>query len=211
MSQLKVTIKNPKYIHLRQRSGDLYYGCNQEWFGSSWQRQSGCGPSVASNILMYLHGSKAIQLPQEVNNRDDCIKFMEEVWNHVTPTERGVNTLELFCNGVKKYLHTQGYDLECFSLEIPNKRTERPSLNTVVEFIAKGLQSESPVAFLNLSNGMVANLDRWHWVTIVGLEADHDNGRVSAEIFDAGQAFAIDLKLWYETTTLGGGFVYFKG
>jgi len=47
-------------------------------------------------------------------------------------------------------------------------------------------------------------------VTIVGLKTDQDNSRVFAEIFDGGKAFEIDLKLWYETTTLGGGFVFFK-
>ena len=95
-------------------------------------------------------------------------------------------------------------------MDIPDKRMSRPALSSVVDFIAKGLDSDCPIAFLNLSNGKVSNLDRWHWVTIVGLETDQDNNHVSAQIFDGGKEFEIDLKLWYETTTLSGGFVFFE-
>ncbi|MFZ5975691.1 MAG: hypothetical protein ACOYU3_09905 [Bacillota bacterium] len=165
---------------------------------------------MATNILLYLHGAGIISLQKKVENKADCIRLMETLWDHVTPTEKGVHTLDRFCNGVKEYVQTLRAGLKCRALDIPNKRMPRPALSTVVSFIAKGLDSDCPVAFLNLSNGKVKNLDRWHWVTIVSLETGPDNENVSAKIFDGGKAFEIDLKLWYETTTLGGGFVFFK-
>ena len=30
------------------------YGCNQEWYRTVRQQQSGCGPAVASNLVFYL-------------------------------------------------------------------------------------------------------------------------------------------------------------
>ena len=57
------------------------------------------------------------------------------------------------------------------------------------------------MAFLNLHNGKVRELDWWHWVTITALE----DGR--ADLLDSGKALTIDFRLWYETTKRRGGFV----
>ena len=65
------------------------------------------------------------------------------------------------------------------------------------------------MAFLNLCNGEEKNLDRWHWVTIISLEYAKDKNQVLANILDEGVIKKISLSLWYHTTTLGGGFVYF--
>lgn len=205
-----LSLKNPEYFLLSENSKDTVCGCDQEWFGSCWQRRAGCGPSVATNVVLYLHGAGSIRLEEKVESKTDCIGLMETLWRYVTPSEKGVNTLGRFCGGVKKYAKSRGTSLECRTLDIPMKRMSRPALPSVVDFIEKGLDSDCPVAFLNLSNGKVSNLDSWHWVTIVGLETDKVHDRVSAQILDGGKAFGIDLKLWYETTTLGGGFVFFE-
>ena len=57
------------------------------------------------------------------------------------------------------------------------------------------------MAFLNLHNGRVKELDYWHWVTITALED------TTAVILDSGSALRIDLRLWYETTKRRGGYV----
>lgn len=204
------SLRNPDSIHILDNSGNIFFGCDQEWFKSHWQRLSGCGPSVASNLLLYLHRAKCISLPVDVNNQSDCIKLMEVVWSHVTPTLKGIYMLQQFYNGVHSFTQAHGYSLEGFSLDIPKKNTERPVLSAIVDFIAEGLLHDCPVAFLNLSNGMVSNLDKWHWVTIVALKTDQNNSYVFAKVYDAAESIIIDLKLWYETTSLGGGFVFFK-
>lgn len=204
------SLRNPDSIHILDNSGNIFFGCDQEWFKSHWQRLSGCGPSVASNLLLYLHRAKCISLPVDVNNQSDCIKFMEVVWSHVTPTRKGIYKLEQFYKGVHSFAQAHGYNLEGFSLDIPKKSTERPEMSAIVDFIADGLLHDCPIAFLNLSNGMVSNLDQWHWVTIVSLKTDLNNSHVFAKIYDAAQSIIIDLKLWRETTSLGGGFVFFK-
>ena len=79
----------------------------------------------------------------------------------------------------------------------------------VVYFLEGALHQDSPVAFLNLCNGDENNLEPWHWVTIISLEYSEDGKCVFIEILDEGLIKKIDLLLWYDTTTYGGGFVYF--
>jgi len=67
---------------------------------------------------------------------------------------------------------------------------------------------DAPIAFLNLNNGKVHNLEAYHWVLITGLDLSHPS-IVLAHILDGGVPLIIDLSLWLETTTSSGGFVYF--
>jgi len=78
-----------------------------------------------------------------------------------------------------------------------------------LSFLEGGLIKDAPIAFLNLCNGQVKNLDPWHWVTIISLEYAENGKSASIKILDEGLIKKIDLALWYDTTTLGGGFVYF--
>lgn len=80
-------------------------------------------------------------------------------------------------------------------------RTKRPDYVTVSAFLTAALRADCPVAFLNLHQGKVKELDWWHWVTIIALD-----GR-RATLLDSGKELEIDLVLWLETTRRRGGFV----
>lgn len=198
----------PEKIHIEDREGNTWRGCDQEWFSSHWQRLAGCGPCVVSNIMLYLYKEGLADLPLEVADKDGFIKLMEAVWEHVTPTTRGIHMSELLCRGAMGFAEAYGLKITCNSLDIGKRKSERPELKAVADFIAEGLEKNLPVAFLNLSNGAVRNLDQWHWVTIVALKREGGDESVTADIYDGGMQKTVDLKLWYETTTLGGGFVY---
>jgi len=210
LNQITYSLRSPENLHIIDDSGKVSYGCNQKWYGKVRQRMSGCGPTAATNLMLYLFKAKIINLPFEVENKYDCTMFMEDVWRYVTPGARGTNRLDMFYNGLDKFNRIYRNDLRHFYLDIPEKKSDRPDVADMVRFIADGLNNECPVAFLNLSNGKVENLDRWHWVIIVEIETDKDNSYVSAKIYDGPYCEIIDLKLWLETTTLDGGFVYFK-
>lgn len=207
---MKFSLSKPENIHIADDFGNISFGCDQKWFGSFWQRMAGCGTIVASTILLYMHKSKRITLPKDVNCKSDCVTLIDDVWRFVTPTTRGISTIKHFRDGMYKLTQAYGYSIECSSLDIPKKKGLRPPLSSIVDFVSQGLVLDCPIAFLNLSNGKVKNLDEWHWVTIVSLETDKNNENVIAEIYDGEKSIIIDLKLWNETTTLGGGFVYFK-
>ena len=50
----------------------------------------------------------------------------------------------------------------------------------MINFVRLGLDQDCPVAFLNLSNGRLTNLDSWHWVTITGLLADSSESTIDS-------------------------------
>jgi hypothetical protein len=210
MEKKTYSLLKPDIFHMVDESGKTFFGCDQKWYRSFWQRMAGCGPSVASNLLYYMHKSQSVVLPFDLDCQSDCVGLMESVWKHVTPGTQGLNTIRKFCDGMHGFADENNYEFECFSLEYPKKAKDRPELTTVVKFIAEGLLLDCPVAFLNLASGSVKALDDWHWVTIVSLDVEDENQHISAKIYDGAQSIDIDLKAWCETTTLGGGFVYFK-
>ena len=200
---IKISIKNPEYLEiLDDITSDKYYGCNQEWYKKPWQRMAGCGPTVASNIILYSKNNVGI-------SKNDSISIMDEMWKHVTPTMKGVNTTNIFYNGLLSYAKSKGLTLLYDAVDIPKKKEMRPTFERIISFIKISLENDVPLAFLNLCNGEEKCLDKWHWVTVTSLEYEEDLNCASIEIVDESIKKTIDLKLWYNTTTLGGGFVSF--
>ncbi|HAQ39724.1 MAG TPA: hypothetical protein DCM73_02085, partial [Clostridiales bacterium] len=140
----------------------------------------------------------------------DSIKLMDEMWEHVTPTMKGINSTNIFYDGLVSYAESSGKHLLYDAVDVPKKKEMRPPLNKVISFIKDSLDKDIPIAFLNLCNGEEKFLDKWHWVTLVSMEYKGDLSTVTAEILDEGMKKSIDLLLWYNTTTLGGGFVSFS-
>jgi hypothetical protein len=187
-----------------------YYGCNQEWYATERQRLTGCGPTAVCNIIWYLnHIQPAFGLNQNCSSKEKSLSFMEEIWEFVTPTREGIPTTRMFYESVMAYTKAKGLHVEYRFCDVPKKKSLRPKLMDVVYFLEEALGQDSPVAFLNLCNGDEQNLEPWHWVTIISLEYSADEKSVTIDILDEGLIKKIDLLLWYNTTTQGGGFVYF--
>lgn len=199
----RVFVQSCGWLAIRDGDGTVYQGADQDWFPRQIQRWSGCGPTTAALALSYLAARPAFSplWPQRCMEREPFARFMCQVWDYVTPGAHGLNRPELFQAGVEAFARDRGVALRPQVLEIPAARTRRPSFEAVSAFVGEGLQADCPVAFLNLSNGKVADLDRWHWVTIAGLDGP------TAHILDSGRAFPIDLALWHETSKKRGGFV----
>ena len=185
------------------------YGCDQRWFATERQRSSGCGPSVASSILLYLNRLRSVS-DKELFCKNKCTEFMEEVWEYVTPKEKGIHTTEMFCESLQSYVLSKGLKLEFFSCDIPEEESARPSISEITFFLKSAFLKDIPVAFLNLCNGSEENLDRWHWVTVISMEYEESEESVIIRFLDEGIIKTINLALWRDTTTLGGGFVYFS-
>jgi hypothetical protein len=139
--------------------------------------------------------------------KEEALLMMQELWRLVTPGIMGVHLLSQFTKGVEAFLPKVPYALKEQTLKIAKAKGERPSLANVVDFLVSSFEADSPVAFLNLSKGALPNLDEWHWVTLVGVEQQGEGERVYATLYDASLTWKIDLGLWLETTTRGGGFV----
>lgn len=190
-----------------QESGRVFYGCNQDWYSKSRQRRAGCGPSSFSNILLYLFHDEykdTAHVPKE-----DAMQLMEEIWQYITPTLLGVFSTEIFVQGALEYTEKNRIPLDYAVLNIAGEGYLRPSLEEIVRFIESGLNKGVPIAFLNLCSGQAKNIDRWHWMTVVSLEKNEDGNEMKLGFVDNGEIRETDLKVWYETTTMGGGLVYF--
>ena len=79
-----------------QPTGRVYLGYDQEWYGTECQRLSGCGPTTVCNLLWYLSRTRpAFGLDRKLAGKKDLQAFMEDVWQYVTPTRRGIPTTRL--------------------------------------------------------------------------------------------------------------------
>ena len=148
-------------------------------------------------------------MSQDCSSKEKSISFMEEIWAFVTPSTEGIPTTRMLYESVMAYAETKGLNVTYRVCDVPEKKASRPALTDVIRFLEKALLKDAPVAFLNLCNGDAANLEPWHWVTVVSLEYREDGKSAFIEILDEGLIKRIDLALWCDTTTLGGGFVYF--
>jgi len=200
---IKSTIHNPENLYIHDKGGGFVYGSDQEWYPTLWQRRAGCGPTTASNLMLYFQQKQNPRLLE----KEEALLMMQELWRLVTPGIMGVHLLSQFTKGVEAFLPKVPYALKEQTLKIAKAKGERPSLANVVDFLVSSFEADSPVAFLNLSKGALPNLDEWHWVTLVGVEQQGEGERVYATLYDASLTWKIDLGLWLETTTRGGGFV----
>ena len=190
------------------RTGQTWLGHDQEWYGTPWQRLAGCGPTTACNLFRYLAPALPADAARAMRpDRADALAFMEEVWGTVTPTRHGMSTTQRFFTTALAFAAAQGWPLVHRVLNVPAPRSRRPALDAVAAFLDAALAQELPVAFLNLCNGDEANLDEWHWVTIIALTRGDPGQPLLADVLDSGTVKPIDLGMWHRSTTRGGGFV----
>jgi len=175
------------------------YGVSQEWYATRWQQQAGCGPSVATNLILFLDN--------QPKTKQQAIDLMHKVWDYITPSFGGVNTTKKFYGGLSNYGTDNDRDWNYEFCDVKMNKNDRPSLNVIKDFIIKGL-NKSPVAWLNLDSGKARQIDSWHWMTIYGIYEDI-NQQTIIKILDNGNCIECDLSIWYNSTKIGGGFVYF--
>lgn len=201
-------LKHLDYCTIVGPQGEGYRGADQEWYQEDWQRRAGCGPTTASLCLAYLsrtHGQWEKLSPKTPLFVETFLPYMEEVWGFVTPGPRGLDTLEAFGRGCTQFAQSRGCALGWTALGVPGRgEPDRPSPSQCAAFLRTALERDTPVGFLNYSNGAVDILDSWHWVPLIALK---EAEALTCTILDAGKEMDIDLGLWLATTSRGGGFV----
>jgi hypothetical protein len=205
----EMEIKHPEWLQI-EKDKLKWYGYDQDWYMTSFQRTRGCGPAAAAMLLLYLNKREAEPLPYRSHGISSITKVLENVWNFVTPGWLlGLNSTEKFCRGVEELVRHYGLNWQCHRLSVTAFRAKRASLSQAVKFVEAGIASNCPIAFLNLHKGQVAALESWHWIVLVALSYDASQNRYMATCYDGGRSMiTFDLGLWLETTRLGGGFVY---
>lgn len=202
----KITLIDDEIFKIKDDNSEkIYFSANQEWYHGERQRLAGCGPTTASMLIYYYNYKHSIIIPPLKSN---ILALMNEMWNFVTPEHRGIPTTSIFCEKLKKYIEKNNLGVTFNILDIPEDKNIRPNFSTLVNFLKTGLENDKPIAFLNLCSGAEENLDRWHWVILFSIEYDIDNNILYAYIFDENIIKKVNLELWLNSTSLGGGFVY---
>ena len=211
-------ILHPGALSVLLEDGSEAFGICQDWLPGKWKQLAGCGPCTAANILFYLSRrdpalaslcSAADDSARQLT-RAQSVEFVCDIWKDLAPGPKGVNTVGMFTQGALAFARRRGVELAVAELLIPGAGVGPRSLSECADFIEKGLKTDCPVAFLNLSNGAETALDNWHWVAIVSMRRDPDGRRVLVEFADNTEKKTADFSLWFDTTTRGGALAYFK-
>lgn len=200
----KYCIKNPTFLNIidKNTKNGISYGLTQEWYSDDYQVLAGCGATVATSILIYYEQQENFKFLKV----EDVLPKMEEFWKFLPPIKgKGVNSTELFYNGVLKYFKDKGIEIKYSFIDV--NINNKVSLEKIIEYLKKEIRNDRPLAFLNLCNGEEQNLDKWHWVT--AYEILEEEGAYFLNIFDDREIKKINLSLWYNTITNNGGFVTF--
>jgi hypothetical protein len=185
---------------------NIYYGGDQKWFSSrDFKKEAACGATTCANILNYFARTRedAAQLRlSDANNKDAFLGFMEDIYPFVKPGLVGIMPAD-FTKGAVEYAESRGIALTHDMLTVPAAKNKRPTPEAVARFVSAALADDLPVAFLNLSNGRVKNLDGYHWVTLTGIDTDS----MMIEIIDNGKKLDVNAAKWLKRSTMGGAFV----
>jgi hypothetical protein len=208
---IEVSVKNIKLFEiLDEEAAQTFYGGWQEWYSAWWKRAAGCGPTTVSNIMSYINRSRVrADIELAPLSKVDFQELMEDVWKYVTPGMQGIPSTAALNKGVLAYIASKNLNLVPEEMDITKKKKLRPAFSELLTFIGVSLSNDVPVAFLSLDKGDEALLDSWHWVTMLSLQYEEDGSAAFADVADEGKLLHVDLKKWFDTTGLGGGFVRF--
>ncbi|MDR2005653.1 MAG: hypothetical protein LBP78_00185, partial [Acidaminococcales bacterium] len=193
-----ISLKNLNLLEITDGGGKLCYGADQTWYEEYFQKRAGCGPTSAAHLIWYLAGARGgcAALCERAHGRDpakaEFLPLMQKLWAYVTPGPMGVNNTGIFARGAERYGADHGVPLTACVLPVPVLPSIRPSPEQVARFLTQALDDDLPAAFLNLSNGGLANLDSWHWVTLVAFSPDD----FCALMYDNGERKEINLREW---------------
>ena len=124
-------------------------GADQEWFGDEWQRKAGCAPTAAAMLVSYLAQTRPPCRPLYPSGsweRMDVTALMDELWAHVTPGKKGVNTLHLFTKGFAGFAAQKGVQISLRTLDIPRFKLARPTVDQCAAFLRSALEADGGLA-----------------------------------------------------------------
>jgi len=201
----KLMLTNPERLSIVLSNDKKYVGGSQKWFKRYWQRKSGCGPIAASNLIWYMMQKRKNQInDSEIKNvQSEYIDLIHEMFQCFKPGIKGINTSALFVQGILRFAQMKEYTIHPYILDVPRNKHDRPTADIVFDFISSGIREDSPVAFLNLSRGLLRELHNWHWMTILAIKPE-----MMIEISDYGKLNEVNISEWLDSSKLGGAFVY---
>ncbi|MDF2802848.1 MAG: hypothetical protein K0S61_2751 [Anaerocolumna sp.] len=209
---MNISIKSPEVFNIyNSLENKTYFGGNQEWYHKKWNKDSGCGPTSAANITAYLALTRERfrnLYPGKSMEQNEFAKHMEEMFHYITPGPMGVNSIDKYIDGFMNYVNEKEVELTPKNLSVDLCNYKKRDAKVLEEFVLEALSKDCPIAFLNLSKGAESKLQGWHWITITHARIEEDD--IIAIASDEGIKREFSLKLWYLTTKMHGGLIYFN-
>lgn len=198
-----LSIQAVEKLRIIDKQENISYGAQQDFYSSKWKQAAGCGPTAASNLILYEYRK---DLCEENPIHEESIRqIMNVMWKHITPGIMGVHVYHKFTKGISRYIKDNNLAFNVRHILIDKNKNKRIKLDELIYFLENSLSENHLVAFLNRHNGEEKLLDRWHWVVLYQIEVDENS--CTAIILDQGKKIEINLKLWLETTLDCGAFV----
>ncbi len=202
---MKAAILHPEWLDVQTLNG-VVKGYNQEWYGTEWQRISGCGPTTATTIVNYLFFRENLMQVEDYQSEETILPMMDRIWQYVQPRRGGgLFKARWFEEGLTAFFEENNYPYKAELLSIGIFSKGKSRADEVAQFVMEGLRDDVPVAFLNRHRGDELGLETWHWVPIIAME--EREGIYWGTVLDDGKSREFSLQSWLDTTMFGGGFV----
>lgn len=182
------------------------YGADQAWYKKKIHEVSGCGPTTAALITMYM----ATVFPQGCANlydyempakKDDFISHMTDVREFVKPGPFGLTDPKYFAAATRAYAKSKGVKI------ISQKISRSLSVGVAFGFVKKAIDEKYMPALLILKNPAEELSDfTWHWMAITG----YDDEKQTIYISTYAKEFELDFrKVWNQNKPYKTELVYF--
>lgn len=155
-----------------------HYGADQHWFRNKLHGMSGCGPTTAALITMYMAVSfapcAALYPYGQPVKKDDFITHMSEVREYVRPGAMGLTDASFFASSTREFAKSKGVELKSEILSRSLGHTE------AFEAIKIAIDKKLMPALLILRNPSIELDDfTWHWMAVTGYDDEQGSIFVS--------------------------------
>lgn len=195
------------FVPVTASNGGIYYGGWQSWLTdegvSKFYADRSCGVTAAANMFHYM--SENVSGKSNLYTRSGISKasfsaFQKDVYDYLSPAVWGIPNLTIMIDRVESFASAQGVNLSA------TRNSGTWNETNVRNYIAGGLNKESPVLLLTW-NSPIADLVA-HWVTVT-------------RIYDAGMGTKIitsnwaeketyDFSTWVNGSSMYKGVIYFE-
>jgi hypothetical protein len=158
--------------------GARHFGADQHWYTNKLHGLSGCGPTTAALIMMYMAAKhpccSALYQYGYPAEKNDFIAHMDSVRQYVRPGAMGLTDAGYFASSTAEFAKPKGVQLN--SKVLPRDAHHAEAFSEIKEAIDKGLMP----ALLILRNPSQELDDfTWHWMAVTGYEDEKGSVFVS--------------------------------
>lgn len=187
---------------------DNDYGFNQDRFSNLMMKMGGCAAVTACDSLIYFKKYKGLEgiypYDTEAISKKDYISFSNIIKPYLHPRMSGIDTLDIYIDGVCDYLK----DINETRLSLSGFPANE-SIENAKAFIISQVDNGYPVPCLILKHKSPLMKDfTWHWFLITGYNIFDDTTMVKVVTYGIYQWFDLSI-IWNTGYARKGGLIKF--